>query len=108
MTSLDEMFSPRAVAVVGASERRGGPRLDRIKGLVRSKELGKFRGELYAVNPKYRSVLGVHCYPSLLDIPGPVDYAVVAVPAREVPRVLDDCAAKHVKTVVVFSSGFSE
>ena len=108
MTSLDEMFSPRAVVVVGASERREGPRLDRIKGLVRSKQLGKFKGELYAVNPKYRDVLGVPCYPRLLDIAEPVDYVVVAVPAREVPGVLDDCAAKHVKTVVVFSSGFSE
>jgi len=96
--SLEEIFSPRGVAVVGAS-----PRGMFIRGL---QEAGfPF---IYPVNPKYTEVLGLPCYPSLRDVPGVVDHVLVGIPAESALVLLDDCAAKGVKSVHFFTAGFSE
>ncbi|MBW2364479.1 MAG: CoA-binding protein [Deltaproteobacteria bacterium] len=63
---------------------------------------------IYPVNPKYNEVLGLKCYPRLLDIPGIVDHVVVNIPAESALSLLDECAEKSVKSVHFFTAGFGE
>jgi acetyltransferase len=101
---LDSLFSPRSVAVVGAS--RDPRKLGYI--VLDSLRRGGFPGHVYAVNPSANEVLGVTAYESLAHIPGDVDLAVVVVPAACVPSVIDDCARKGVSGAVIISAGFRE
>lgn len=102
--SVSRLLTPRSVAVVGASRSR-----DTVgQTLVRNLVLGGFTGPVYAVNPSAAAVAGVPAYPSLRDLPGEVDLAIVAVPAEAVPEVVLDAAHKGVKGLVVVSSGFAE
>ena len=101
---LQPLLAPRSVALVGASERPGS-----LGSIVwRNLAAGGFRGSLYAVNPKHRSLFGGKAYASLRDLPSPVELAVVATPAGAVPRVLEDAGAAGVKAAVVLTSGFGE
>jgi len=102
--SLEELFSPRGVAVVGASPLEGG---SFATGVVQSLKEAGFSA-IYPVNPKYSEVSGLPCYPSLRAIPGVVDHVVVGIPAESVLALLDDCTAKGVKSVHLFTAGFSE
>ncbi|MFC1917019.1 acetate--CoA ligase family protein [Chloroflexota bacterium] len=102
--SLAEIFSPRGVAVVGASAKEGGPS---ARGFVQPLIEAGFPA-IYPVNPKYTELLGLPCYPSLQAIPGVVDHVVASIPAESVMALLDDCAAKGVKSVHFFTAGFSE
>jgi acetyltransferase len=101
--SLDIFFSPRSVAVVGATPNpaKGGHSI--IRNMTES-----FSGPVYAVNPRYEEILGMRCYPSVRDLAGKVDLAIVFVPAAGVPGVLEDCAAAGVKGAVIESGGFAE
>ena len=77
--ALEEILHPRAIAVVGASDNsRQGPGF--INGL---QELG-YKGQIYPVNPKYTEVMGMKAYPTVKDIPGPVDYVISSIPASQV------------------------
>lgn len=98
---FDSLLNPRSVAIIGASRTRGFY-------WVRSFLEYGFPGKIFPVNPKEKKVLGLKCYPSILDVPEEVDFAIIAVPAPIVPKVLEDCAKKGVKLATVFSSGFSE
>jgi acetyltransferase len=89
MPTLDEVFCPRGVAVVGASPRN----LSFAELVVHSLKEAKFPA-VFPVNPKYKEVLGLPCYASLRDIPGAVDHVIVSIPAESVLKLLDDCAAK--------------
>ncbi len=102
--SLAELFSPRAVAVVGASP---GNEYSFATMVVQSLKEAGFPA-VYPVNPKYAEVLGLPCYPSVRAIPGVVDHVVVSIPAESVLPLLDDCGAKGVKSVHFFTAGFSE
>ncbi len=104
LPSLDALFRPRSVAVVGASRRPHQIGHEVIRNLVAA----EFTGPVYPVNPSAEVVRSMHCYPSILDIPGPVDLAVVTVPARHVLQAARECAAKGVRGLVVFTAGFSE
>ncbi|MGN6576571.1 MAG: bifunctional acetate--CoA ligase family protein/GNAT family N-acetyltransferase [Nocardioides sp.] len=102
--SIQNFFEARSVAVIGASRRQ-----DTIgQTLVRNLVLGDYQGRVYVVNPAADSVAGMPAYPTVGDIPGPVDIAVVAVPSDAVADVVLDCAAKGVHGLVVVSSGFAE
>jgi acyl-CoA synthetase (NDP forming)/RimJ/RimL family protein N-acetyltransferase len=102
--SINRLLTPASVAVVGASRQR-----DTIgQALVRNLVLGGFTGPVYAVNPGATAIAGVPAYPNVRDIPGPIDLAVVAVPAGAVADVVLDCATAGVKGLVVVSSGFAE
>jgi len=104
VNALRPFFAPRAVAVIGASRRRGT-----IGGEVFHNLLAYgFSGEVYAVNPAAADVQGRRAYGSVLDVPGPVDLAVVVVPAAAVAEVAEQCARKGVRALVVISSGFAE
>ncbi|MHA1590197.1 MAG: acetate--CoA ligase family protein [Candidatus Njordarchaeales archaeon] len=101
---LDRIFNPRSVAVIGASRTPGKIGHEVVKNLIES----GFKGKIYPVNPKAKEILGLKCYPSIKDIPDEVDLAVIVVPAPIVKQVIQDCAEKRVKGIVVITSGFSE
>jgi acyl-CoA synthetase (NDP forming) len=101
--SLDDVFSPRGVAVVGASPTGRGF----ATGVLLSLKEASFPA-IYPINPKYDEVMGLPCYPSVSAVPGPVDHVVVSIPAESALALLDDCAAKGVRSVHFFTAGFSE
>lgn len=103
-TKLDRVFNPRSVAVVGDK---------RALGYMWLRSLSHFEGEVYSVQIDPNELpgiaeLGVQNYSSLLDIPGPVDYVVAAVPRSVAPRIVEDCIRKEVGGVCFFTSGFAE
>ncbi len=102
--SLMPVLYPTSVAVIGASRnpKSIGGRL--FKNIL----MGDFTGTVYPVNPGAPFVHSIAAYPSVLDIPGPVDLALVVVPSQHVKQAIDECGKKGVKGVVVISAGFSE
>ena len=102
--SLTPLIKPRSVVVVGAGARRDGVGHQVLMHLRR----GEFRGQLYAVNRRGHPVAGVVAQRSVTDLPGPVDLAVVAVPADSVLQVARDCAARGVGAMAVLSAGFGD
>jgi len=102
--SLDALFRPNSIAVVGASDNTA-----RIGGIPLQYLLKyPYAGNVYPVNPKYETIQGIKAYPSLSAIGQPVDLAIFAVPAHAVAATIDDAAKAGVKCVVMFSSGFAE
>ena len=101
---LDEIFNPRSIAVVGASSDPNKAGYHFFKGLVAL----KFDGTIYPINLDGSDVLGFKGYRNLRNVPGPIDYVIIAIPAHEVPKIIEDCASKGVKVVHIFTSGFSE
>jgi acyl-CoA synthetase (NDP forming) len=101
--TLDEIFSPRGVAVVGVSPNGRGF----ATGVLVSLQSAGFPA-IYPINPRYTDVFGMPCYPNLQTVPGFVDHVVVSIPAESALSLLDDCAAKGVKSVHFFTAGFSE
>ena len=103
---LDFVFHPRSIAVAGVSAKEnagfGG------SGFVRSLQEIGFRGPIYLVHPTATAIRGLKCYPSLLDIADDVDYVISSVPARAVPQLLEDCIAKNVRVLHLFTAGFTE
>ncbi len=101
---IDSLFRPRSMAAVGVSERPDNQGLGFLLGY---QKMG-FRGGLYAIHPSKENIKGFETYKSVKEVPGPVDHAKIAVPARAVPGVLSDCADKGVRCATIFSSGFRE
>lgn len=102
--NLDSFFKAKTIAVIGASNDP-----TRIGGRpIHYSAMSGFQGEIYPVNPKYKSVFGLECYPSLEELPTAVDLAIVAVAAKFLPRVVEDAARAGTKALVVFSSGYAE
>ena len=104
LKEFEAMFYPKSMAVVGVSADEWKP-ANRFLAVMR--EFG-FKGKLYAVNPDGGQTLGLKVYPSIRDIPEPVDFVYISSPARSVPQVIEDCVAKGVRAVEVFAAGFSE
>ena len=101
---MKTFFSPRSVAVIGASTRP-----DSVGRAIFSNLLfSGYTGIVYPVNPKAHGILGVRAYHSVWDIPGGVDLAVIIVPNNVVPAVLEECGEKGVKGAVVITAGFKE
>jgi acyl-CoA synthetase (NDP forming) len=100
---MDFFFEPRGVAVIGATPNplKGG------NAILKNLQLG-YRGGIYPVNPRYREIDGLPCYPSMGAVPGPVDLAIIFVPAPLVPAAVEGCAAKGVPGVMIESGGFAE
>ncbi|MEP7380026.1 MAG: CoA-binding protein, partial [Chloroflexota bacterium] len=101
---LDPLFKPQSVAVIGATEKAGSVGRTVLWNLISS----PFGGTVLPVNPKRDNILGIRAYPSLADIDGSVDLAVIVTPAPSVPDVMAECAAKGVKGAIVISAGFRE
>lgn len=104
MPSLDPIFRPASIAVIGASRTPGAIGYGIVHNLIAQ----GYQGALYPVNPRATFIHSIPAFPSLREVPGPVDLAVVVVPKDCVLEVVDDCAAKHVPALVVISAGFRE
>ena len=101
---LKKFFTPASVAIIGASKDISTINGKPLHYLIKH----GYAGTIYPVNPKYEEVGGCLCYPSLEDIPGPVDLALIAVNYRLVPAMLEQCVKKGVGFATIFSSGFAE
>jgi len=101
---LEHFFTPKSVAVIGASTEPGKVGYD----IVRNMKEASFQGDIYPVNPKADVILELPVYKSVLDIPGTVDLAVIVVPAKIVISVLEQCGQKGIDAVVIISAGFKE
>jgi len=101
---LETFFTPRGIAVIGASRDPYKPGYGVVRNL---RDIG-FRGGIYPVNPAASEILGYRCYRSVSEVPDPVDLAVVIVAAERVIEVIEQCAARGIRYAVVSSGGFSE
>jgi acetyltransferase len=101
---LDVFFTPKSVAVIGATESAGSVGRTVLSNLL----AGQFGGPVYPVNPKRESVLGTRAYPSVGEVPAPVDLAVIVTPAESVPGVVRECVEANVNGAVIISAGFKE
>ena len=101
---LDPIFRPKSVAVIGASRTSGKVGNILMKNVIES----GFKGAIYPINPNADEVMGLRCYPSVLEVPGKVELAVVAIPAELVLNVSEECGKKGVKALIVISAGFKE
>ena len=103
-SQFDRSFSPRSVAVVGASSNPAKIGSQILNNII----TGGFEGKIYPVNLKTKKIQGLEVYRSVVDIGGDVDQVIIAVPAAVVPQVISDCAKKSVPGVTIISSGFKE
>lgn len=101
---LQALFAPQSVAVIGASSRPESVGRAVFSNVLRY----DYTGVVYPVNPKARSIMGVRAYTSVLDIPDPVDLAVIIVPSAGVAQVLQECGQKGIKGAIVITAGFKE
>ena len=102
--SVARLLAPRTVAVIGAGERRGTVGHEVLRNLISH----GFTGAVYPVHPTAHAVASVRAWPSVLDVPDDVDLAVLAVPACEVVKVVEQCARKRVRGLVILAAGFAE
>ncbi len=98
---MELFFNPGSIAVIGASERKLGSLV--VQNLLRG-----YKGQIFPVNPNYKQIYGLQCFPSLEGIPHPVELVIVLVPAHLVPSVIEACARKGIKNVIIESAGFAE
>ncbi|MGI6616005.1 MAG: acetate--CoA ligase family protein [Dethiobacteria bacterium] len=101
---LDPFFYPDSIAIIGASQNMIKPSGIPLNLLT----LFDYAGEIYPINPKYGQLGGRKCYPSIVEVPGSVDLAIIGVPAAVTLESLRQCAAKGVKAAIIFTSGFAE
>jgi acetyltransferase len=104
VNQLDKIFKPRSIAVIGASTRENTVGSSLFKNLI---DAG-FKGGLYPVNAKNKEVLGIPAYENIAAVPGPVDLAVIIVPAKFVPGVVEECGKAGVGGLLIISAGFQE
>jgi len=103
-SGIEYFFNPKSIAIVGASKNLtkfgGRP----ISALLKK----KYTGTVYPINGRYKEIAGLTCYPSVHDVPGEIDFAIISVPIERTLEALQQCAEKGVKAAVVFTSGFAE
>lgn len=107
MTQLDvlkRMFNPNAIAVIGASREPGKVGYSVVKNIVE----GGFKGRVFPVNPRADEIFGIRCYHDIGAIPDTIDVAILCVPARIIPRIIEELGKHHVPVAVIISSGFAE
>lgn len=110
---FEEFFNPKSVAVIGASRRKNSAGQGVLKSLLKGgvfeyKTNKPFKGKIYPINPQADSILGLKCYKSVLAVKEKIDLAVIVVPAKIVPIVMEECSKKKIKGVIIISAGFGE
>jgi acyl-CoA synthetase (NDP forming) len=105
MQDLEYIFEPKSVAVVGATTNP--TTVTNVTFLRQLLDFG-YQGRIYPVNPHATEILGLKAYPSIRDIPEPVDYVVCAIAAPRTPKLMQECVAAKVKVVSMYTAGFSE
>ncbi|NLT67747.1 MAG: CoA-binding protein [Acidobacteria bacterium] len=101
---LNTLFRPRSIAVMGASNNTFSIGNRVVKNLLAH----EFKGRIYPINLKEPEILGLRAYPSILDVPEPVDIGMIAVKSTLVPQMVEDCGKKGVKFVIIHTAGFRE
>jgi acetyl coenzyme A synthetase (ADP forming)-like protein len=104
LTAMNRIMKPAAIAVIGASAEEGKIGNSVMKNLVN----GGYQGEIYPINPKATEILDRKAFASIADVPGDVDVAVFAIPAKFVPQALEEVGAKGVAGAILIPSGFGE
>jgi acetyl coenzyme A synthetase (ADP forming)-like protein len=104
LTAMNRIMKPAAIAVIGASAEEGKIGNSVMKNLVN----GGYQGEIYPINPKATEILDRKAFASIVDVPGDVDVAVFAIPAKFVPQALEEVGAKGVAGAILIPSGFGE
>ena len=103
---LEPFFSPKSVAVIGASTHPAKLGYAVLKNLVEGGYGG--RGIIYPINPGASEILGLKSYPSVKEVPEAIDLAVIVLPYPQVPAILRECGEKAIPAVIVISAGFRE
>ena len=103
-TDIERFFSPRSIAIIGASQDLATISGQPLKHLLSH----GYKGRLYPVNPKYQEIAGVKCWPSLESLPEAPELALILVNAARAPDMLAACGKRGTPYVIIFSSGFSE
>ncbi len=101
---LEKLFYPKSIAVIGASREEGKVGHSILKNLLRY----GYPGKIYPINPKTDEILRTRAYSTIFAVEGQIDLAVVAIPAKSVPSILEDCAKKEIGAVIIISAGFKE
>lgn len=104
IAKMNAIFSPKSIAVIGASTRAGTVGADLMTNLVRD----GYTGKIYPVNPKATEINGIPCHKNLGEIPGPVDLAILIVRSDFVMGIVDEAKTKGVKGMIIISAGFKE
>jgi acetyltransferase len=101
---LKSIFSPETIAIIGASNNKGSVGYSLMANLIGH----GYVGTIYPVNPNHDSVQGVHAYKTVKEIPRKIDLAIIAIPAKAVPSILEECGQVGVKGAIIISAGFRE
>src|SRR6201992_3843929 len=104
VTAMNRIMQPKAVAVIGASAEDGKTGNSVMKNLIN----GGYKGDIYPIHPKAADILGYKAYKSVKDVPGVIDVAVFAIPAKFVAGALTECGEKKIPRAVLIPSGFAE
>ena len=104
LRAMSRIMKPKAVAVIGASSEEGKIGNAVMKNLIN----GGYQGAIYPINPRAAEILGRPCFKSVLDIPGGVDVAIFAIPAKLVPQALEEVGKKDIPGAILIPSGFAE
>ena len=102
--AFEKFFNPKSVAIIGASRTKGKVGYEILKSMV---DAG-YEGEIFPINPNTDTIEGLKCYPNLESVGRTADLAIVSVPAKAVPEVMQQCAKSGTKSVVIITSGFKE
>jgi len=101
---LDALFKPKAVALIGASQKE----LSIGNVIIKNLQHYKYKGPIYPINPKVEEIRGLKAYPSILDVPGEVDLVHIVIPPPFVPGEVENCGKKGVKAIIINTAGFKE
>ena len=104
LASMKRLMQPKAVAVIGASDEAGKIGNSVMKNLIN----GGYQGQIYPIHPKAAEIMGRKAYKSVKDVPGEIDTAVFAIPAKLVPGALIECGEKKIAGAILIPSGFAE
>ncbi|MBW2053795.1 MAG: CoA-binding protein, partial [Deltaproteobacteria bacterium] len=103
INNLDKIFEPNSIAIVGASEREGSVGYALVNNIRNG-----YKGKIIPINPKRKTILGYKAYPSIAEVPDPVDLVVIATPITTAPQYIAECAQKGVGGAIVISAGGKE
>ncbi|HXE37358.1 MAG TPA: CoA-binding protein, partial [Azonexus sp.] len=101
---LNSLFSPRSIAIIGASERAQSVGAVILGNLLAA----GYQGKVFPVNPRHTAVLGQPCWPSIEEVGSRVDLAIIATPARTIPEIMEQCGRAGVRNAIIVATGFSE
>lgn len=102
---LDALFLPKSIAIIGAKDDKGSVGRTIMQNIIAG---GTLKDNIYPINPKRSEVMGLKSYPTILDVPKPVDLAVFVTPAATVPALVKQCTEAKVKSGIIISAGFKE